>query len=124
MTKAIQIKDQNFILHASGALFWEEELLLIISDVHLGKISHFRKYGSALPPEAVEGNFRKLSEVVNLFVPRKICFVGDLFHSAINQEWRLFENWVHSTRLPVLLVEGNHDIISPLRYEALGVEMP
>ena len=123
MTKSIQINGQNFILHASGALFWEEELLLVISDVHLGKISHFRRYGSALPPEAVEGNFRKLSEVTNFFVPQKICFLGDLFHSAINQEWRLFENWLDHVKIPVMLVEGNHDIISPLRYESLGVEV-
>jgi len=123
MTKAIQIRDQNFILHASGALFWEEELLLIISDVHLGKISHFRKFGSALPRKAAEGNFRKLDEVLAFFVPQKICFLGDLFHSSINQEWRRFEKWMEGVKLPVILVEGNHDIISPLRYEQLGVQV-
>lgn len=123
MTKAVQIKDQNFILHASGALFWEEELLLIISDVHLGKVSHFRKFGSALPRRAAEGNFRKLDEVLAFFVPQKICFLGDLFHSSINQEWRLFEKWLSSVAVPVVLVEGNHDIISPLKYEELGVEV-
>ena len=123
MTKAIQIQDQNFILHASGALFWEEELLLIISDVHLGKISHFRKFGSALPRKAAKGNFKKLDEVLAFFVPQKICFLGDLFHSSINQEWRLFEKWLSSVPVPVILVEGNHDIISPLRYEQLGVQV-
>ena len=123
MTKAIKIRNQDFILHASGALFWEEELLLIISDVHLGKISHFRKFGSALPPEAVEGNFRKLTGIVSFFMPQKICFLGDLFHSAINQEWRLFEKWIASVPVPMVLVEGNHDIISPLRYEELGVQV-
>lgn len=123
MTKAIKIQDQDFILHASGALFWEQELLLIISDVHLGKISHFRRFGSALPRRAAEGNFRKLNDVQAFFMPQKICFLGDLFHSTINQEWRLFEKWREAVNLPVVLVEGNHDIISPLRYEELGVQV-
>ncbi|MGB5780739.1 MAG: metallophosphoesterase, partial [Eudoraea sp.] len=49
MTQTIQIQDQNFILHPSGTLFWQEQATLLISDVHLGKISHFRKFGAAVP---------------------------------------------------------------------------
>lgn len=123
MTATIQINGFSFVLHASGALFWEEEEMLIISDVHLGKISHFRKHGSAVPSGAVGGNFRKLTEVLQFFDASKICFLGDLFHSVINQEWRLFEQWVEFVPSEIILVEGNHDIISPLRYEDLGVRV-
>lgn len=121
-THAVQICDQEFILHPSGALFWEEQDLLLISDVHLGKVSHFRKHGSAVPQQAVSGNFRKLDEVVNYFQPQKIAFLGDLFHSALNKEWQLFEAWLGNISAEVILIEGNHDIISPLKYEALGVK--
>ena len=121
-TLAVRIHDQEFILHPTGALFWEEQDLLLISDVHLGKVSHFRKHGSAVPQQAVAGNFKKLDEVVNFFQPRKIAFLGDLFHSALNKEWQLFEAWLENISAEVILIEGNHDIISPLKYEALGVK--
>jgi len=95
--------------------------MLLISDVHLGKISHFRKYGSAVPQNAIAENFERLTLVVDYFKPKKICFLGDLFHSSLNLEWDLFENWMQDISAEVLLVVGNHDIISELKYEALGI---
>ena len=102
-------------------MYWVEKRMLLISDVHLGKISHFRKYGSALPGNAIFKNFVKLDNAVEYFNPESICFLGDLFHSTLNNEWDLFTDWVNRTQLPVILVAGNHDIISPLKYEELGV---
>lgn len=123
MTKTISIREQTFMMHPSGALFWEEEKLLVISDVHLGKVSHFRKYGSAVPQQAVMGNFQRMNAVISFFDPNKVVFLGDLFHSALNKEWLLFEAWLENISAEVILVEGNHDIISPLKYEALGVQL-
>ena len=123
MTKSINILEQTFILHPSGAMFWEEEDLLVISDVHLGKVAHFRKHGSAIPRQALKGNFLKLDLVTGYFDPAKIIFLGDLFHSYINNEWQHFEKWIQDISAEVILVEGNHDVISPFKYEALGVEV-
>lgn len=123
MTKTLSLYNQNFILHPSGALFWEEENMLVISDVHLGKVSHFRKFGSAVPQQAVKGNFQKMDAVIAFFAPQKIVFLGDLFHSSLNKEWLIFATWLEKIAAEVILVEGNHDIISPLKYEALGVKL-
>lgn len=95
--------------------------MLLISDVHLGKISHFRKYGSALPGNAMYQNFIKLDNAVEYFNPESICFMGDLFHSTLNNEWALFTDWVARTQVPIILVAGNHDIISPHLYDELGI---
>jgi DNA ligase-associated metallophosphoesterase len=119
----IQIQDQNFTLHPSGTLFWEEKSILLISDVHLGKVSHFRKYGAAVPQNVVQKNFELMDEALEYFNPKTICFLGDLFHSALNKEWHLFENWVAKKPIEIILVVGNHDIISPLKYEDLGIEV-
>lgn len=119
----ITIKNNIFQLHSSGALFWEKERMLLISDVHLGKVSHFRKFGSAVPQNSVEGNFKKLTSVIAFFEPEEICFLGDLFHSSLNKEWNLFENWKSKISAEIFLVEGNHDIISPLKYEKLGIQV-
>jgi DNA ligase-associated metallophosphoesterase len=97
--------------------------MLVISDVHLGKISHFRKYGMALPTDAITKNFYNLDLVVDYFNPEKICFLGDLFHSTLNNEWHLFSDWVNRTALTIILVAGNHDIINPKRYDELNINV-
>lgn len=123
MLENIQLGDQHFILHPAGVMFWKEQRMLLISDVHLGKISHFRKYGSAVPHAAISENFIRLTEVVEFFSPVTICFMGDLFHSSLNVEWDLFANWISETKLTVVLVAGNHDIISEIKYEALRIKI-
>ena len=120
-TQTVHIHNQNFVLHPSGVLFWEERKMLLIADVHFGKISHFRKHGSAVPHAAIQENFDQLHAVIHKFNPDSICFLGDLFHSYMNNEWLLFEQWVASISAKIILVAGNHDIISPMKYEALEV---
>lgn len=123
MTHPLTIGNQHFVLHPSGAMFWEEEALLFISDVHLGKVSHFRKYGAAVPRGAILGNFELLDRTLEFFNPRGLYFLGDLFHSYLNSEWQFFETWSRKTVVSKVLIRGNHDIISPLKYEQLGIEL-
>lgn len=117
----ININNQEFILNSSGALYWVDKKMLLISDAHVGKILHFRKHGSALPTKAIFKNFDKLDELLDYFVPEKICFLGDLFHSSLNKEWDLFALWVGKTDVPIVLIAGNHDVISPKKYEELNI---
>ncbi|WP_420603132.1 ligase-associated DNA damage response endonuclease PdeM [Flagellimonas sp.] len=121
MIHKIQIQNQNFVLHPLGGIFWVEKSMLLISDVHLGKIAHFRKFGAAVPRKAIHKNYLLLDKIVAYFNPFQICFLGDLFHSTLNKEWELFENWVSKTPSEIILVSGNHDIISPHKFEQLGI---
>jgi DNA ligase-associated metallophosphoesterase len=123
MTQTIQIRNNKFKLHPTGAIFWHEQKMLLISDLHLGKISHFRKHGAAVPREAIGHNYKLMDQVLGEFDPETVCFLGDLFHSYINNEWQLFESWAIKTQPKMILVAGNHDIISPLRYAQIGVEV-
>ena len=117
----ISIRNENFELHPLGGIFWVDKSLLLISDVHLGKVNHFRKFGAAVPRKAIHKNFVLLDKIVADFEPFQICFLGDLFHSSLNKEWDLFENWISKTPSEVILVSGNHDIISPEKYKQLNI---
>ncbi|MNL08137.1 3',5'-cyclic adenosine monophosphate phosphodiesterase CpdA [compost metagenome] len=119
----IVINNQNFILHQSGAVFWEEKKMLLISDVHLGKVTHFRKHGIGIPKEAIFENFNRLKTVLEIFSAETIIFLGDLFHSKINTEWDFFMDWIKEHSQKIILVEGNHDIISKSNYEDLNIEI-
>ena len=121
MTLRTTIHNETFIMHPSGVLYWEQAGILLISDVHLGKVSHFRKSGSAVPQGAIQRNFELMDEVLDYFNPREIYFLGDLFHSYLNQEWQLFESWIQSQSVRFTLISGNHDIISPIKFESLGI---
>lgn len=123
MTLPIDILEHEFILHCSGSMFWPQKSILFISDVHLGKVMHFRKYGVAIPPNSVDGNFKQLTKVVQHFEPEHIIFLGDLFHSELNIEWNNFEDWTKTIDAKIILVAGNHDIISPTKYYNINVEV-
>ncbi|WP_337968604.1 ligase-associated DNA damage response endonuclease PdeM [uncultured Flavobacterium sp.] len=119
----IVIDNQIFTLHQSGAVFWEEKKILLISDVHLGKVAHFRKHGIGIPKDAIFENFTRLNAVLELFNVETIVFLGDLFHSKINNEWDLFVEWTQQHSQKIILVEGNHDIISKEFYADLNIEI-
>ncbi|WP_293893928.1 ligase-associated DNA damage response endonuclease PdeM [Flavobacterium sp.] len=117
----IEINNNNFTLNARGAIFWEEKKILLISDVHLGKIAHFRKHGIAIPSKAINENFKRLDEIAVLYNPSNIIFLGDLFHSKINNEWKFFCDWANKMKLEIILIEGNHDSISNDHYCDLNI---
>ncbi|MFB3390166.1 ligase-associated DNA damage response endonuclease PdeM [Flavobacterium sp. LAR06] len=119
----ITINNHNFVLHQSGAAFWQEKKILFISDLHLGKIGHFRKHGMAIPEKAILENFARLNAVLELFDSETIIFLGDLFHSKINNEWNFFSEWTKTHFQKIILIEGNHDIISKQYYIDLNIDV-
>lgn len=123
MTITIAIKSNTFILHPSGAIFWEDRKALLISDVHLGKVSHFRKHGVAIPNNAVSKNFTRLTDVVDYFDPERIFFLGDLFHSSKNSEWHLFVEWSDCCVAEIILIAGNHDVIARENYDEIAIKV-
>ena len=117
----ITIQEQHFILHHFGAVFWESKSILLLSDVHLGKVSHFRKHGIAIPTEAIIANFNRMDTLIAEFQPKTIIFLGDLFHSVQNIEFDLFANWTKLLSQKIILVKGNHDIVNALFFEDLHI---
>ncbi len=122
MTLEVILNSQKFQLHPTGACYWVDQDVVLLADVHLGKSAHFRKHGMAVPSQADDKEYDKLNDVIAHFDPSRIWFLGDLFHSYQNAEWHFFEQWVRMQDIEVLLVMGNHDIISREQFEKLGVK--
>lgn len=121
MSQTIKINSEEFTLHPSGAICWNSKNMLLIADVHFGKVAHFRKHGSAVPAKVSFKNFEKLDELVTECKPNTICFLGDLFHSKLNNDWNNFVDWVRRTEAKIILISGNHDIIPNYMFEELGI---
>lgn len=120
--KEIVIFNNHFYLHKTGAIYWKEKNTLLLADIHLGKVGHFRKSGIPVPRKVESVFYDKISKLKNSLNFSQIIFLGDLFHSSLNNEWFLFENWVKKSVLKIILIKGNHDIIPKLKFQQVGIK--
>lgn len=119
---AIQIEQEELLLCANKTLFWPKEKCIIIADLHIGKVMHFRKNGFAVPKAAIIKNVENLFEAIYAQDVKECIFLGDLFHSAENNETDFFwDNLANLHELDFHLVKGNHDVHSDLYFEKKGL---
>ena len=85
------IHNQTLTFDFRKVVFWKETSSLILSDVHVGKITHFRKNGISIPSFPYSKNLNILKSAIKDYNPKQVVFLGDLFHSDYNLEW---EEWL------------------------------
>jgi DNA ligase-associated metallophosphoesterase len=66
----------------AGALYWPEEGLLVVADLHLEKGSSFARRGMLLPPYDTTETLARLARLVALYAPRRVIALGDNFHDG------------------------------------------
>ncbi len=108
----IELRGIPFTLLHEKALYKQDEKLLIIADVHLGKASHFRKEGISISAQAQTADYNNLQTLFAKVHPEKVYFLGDLFHSTFNRDWHNFCDLIALfPQIRFTLVRGNHDLI-------------
>jgi DNA ligase-associated metallophosphoesterase len=100
-----------------GVLWWEDEKLLIVADLHLEKGSSFARRGQLLPPYDTGETLARLFPAIERLRPATVVALGDSFHDdggagrmssqdraalALLQRGR---NWIW--------IAGNHDAAAP-----------
>ncbi len=104
------------------ALYWKEEQTLIVADLHIGKVGHFRKAGIPIPKVMEQEELAVLSDLIRVLSPKKLLLLGDLFHSELNNDWNWLQLWAAQfPSLKIILIKGNHDILHKDIYEEAGV---
>lgn len=117
VTEKITLQEQQLLLHPDKALIWEAKGILLISDLHLGKINHFRRSGIAVPHSPNDQNIERLIVLLQQVKPERVLFMGDLFHSHYNPEWEVFGQVLkYFPSVSFELIMGNHDIMSDYQY--------
>ena len=104
------------VLHArgSGALFWPNQKLLLVSDLHLGKSERIaRSGGTMLPPYETQDTLARLDAEIAATDPATVLCLGDSFDDLAASQ-ALEESvldWI--SRLMAgrrwIWLEGNHD---------------
>ncbi|MEB3177027.1 MAG: ligase-associated DNA damage response endonuclease PdeM [Synechococcus sp.] len=94
------------------ALWLEQQGLLLIADVHLGKAEHLQRHGIALPSDGDASNLERIEQLVLRHQPRELLILGDLIHhprSVAPELHQRVEQLVERLPCSVSWVEGNHD---------------
>jgi len=66
----------------AGAIYWPDEKLLVVADLHLEKGSAFAARGVLLPPYDTATTLARLATLVERYAPRLVIALGDSFHDG------------------------------------------
>jgi uncharacterized protein len=68
------------VADCAGALYWPEEGLLVVADLHLEKGSSFATRGVLLPPYDTAATLARLGALIARYAPKFVVALGDSFH--------------------------------------------
>jgi uncharacterized protein len=114
---SLDVAGVTLVADLSGALFWEEQDLLVVSDLHLEKGSSFAARGVLLPPYDTVATLGRLAAVIARHDPRMVIALGDSFHDRTAHE-RLSAGdrdalSALQARRDWIWISGNHDPALP-----------
>jgi len=72
----------GLVADCAGAIYWPEEGLLAIADLHLEKGSSFAARGVLLPPYDTAATLARVARLVTRYAPRTVVALGDSFHDG------------------------------------------
>lgn len=98
----------------TGALFWPERRILVVSDLHLGKSERIaRRHGAMLPPYETEDTLARLDAEIAATQPKMVICLGDSFDDldAMVGLPETAVDWLHRMMAGRrwIWIEGNHD---------------
>ena len=117
VSSSLNVAGVDLIADLSGALFWEEERLLVVSDLHLEKGSSFAARGVLLPPYDTVATLGRLASVIARHDPRTVIALGDSFHDRNAHERLSVPDRealsAMQARRDWIWIAGNHDPALP-----------
>ncbi len=97
----------------AGALYWPQEGLLVVSDLHLEKGSAFAARGMLMPPYDTAATLERLSGVIARYAARIVVALGDNFHDGGGPARLAASDRAHLLELQRsrdwVWIAGNHD---------------
>lgn len=109
----MRFADQVFEPLPTGALFWPSENALLVSDLHLEKLSSYAKRGSLLPPYDTAMTLGRLAGDIERTGAVEVIALGDSFHRDEGTSTLLDADRLRLTALMGKArwtwIAGNHD---------------
>ncbi len=120
----ITLSGERVLLLPEKAAFMPDRKFLLLSDLHIGKSSHFRREGIAVPSLLGTDDFLRFGKLVSMLNPERVIIIGDLFHTGHVIDTVQFREWREEFSCTgFLLIKGNHDRLSVEAAEEAGIEL-
>ncbi len=107
-----------FEAFCEGVLWWADERLLAVADLHLEKGSAFARRGQFVPPYDTGATLQRLAGVIERLRPRTVVALGDSFHDDGGAERLSPRDRLSLATLQVerqwIWIAGNHDPCGPV----------
>lgn len=114
----IELAGEKLLLSENKIIYWSKQETIFLADLHLGKTTHFRKSGIAIPTAIIKAEIDRIENVIVKFRPKRVFFLGDLFHSILNHEWDIFNEFLDQhPSVEFILIKGNHDVLDDVVYQ-------
>jgi DNA ligase-associated metallophosphoesterase len=78
----IVVAGTTLVADCAGALYWPEESILAVADLHLEKGSSFAARGVLLPPYDTGATLGRFAALLARYAPRRVIALGDSFHDG------------------------------------------
>ncbi|MGM0579600.1 MAG: hypothetical protein ACQETL_02895 [Bacteroidota bacterium] len=105
----IELAGEKLLLSKHKIVYWSKLQTVFIADLHLGKITRLRKSGIAVPMAIIKAEIDRIENIISKFRPKRIFFLGDLFHSDLNHEWNIFNDFLQQyPTIEFILLKLNH----------------
>jgi DNA ligase-associated metallophosphoesterase len=112
------------VADCAGALYWPEEGLLVVADLHLEKGSSFAARGVLLPPYDTAATLARIAHLVARYAPRVVIALGDSFHDGGGPARIVAANRAALASLQRgrdwIWIAGNHDPDPPDPADGIG----
>ena len=79
---ALHLGAASFVADPMGALYWPEERLLTVADLHLEKGAAYARRRVFLPPYDTAMTLAALAALIARYAPRCVIALGDSFHDV------------------------------------------
>lgn len=116
-TGMLDLRGEALQVDPSGVVWWPDERLLIVADLHLEKGASLASRGALIPPYDTAATLARLGEAILRLRPARVIALGDSFHDekvsttlpeGLRQQLRGLmagTEWVW--------IAGNHDPLPP-----------
>lgn len=113
-------------LDPAGAMVVPGASLLVVSDLHLEKGSHYGMRGQFLPPYDTRATLKVVGELMDRYRPARVLSLGDMFHDGeaehrmAAEDRRVLSGLCE--RADWIFVLGNHDPAPPRGFRGQALE--
>ncbi len=113
----LSLGSAHFIADPAGALYWREEHLLVVADLHLEKGSAYAARKIFLPPYDTGATLAVLAALIARHAPHRVLALGNSFHDGEAGDRLLAKDRAALAALQIrrdwIWIAGNHDPLLP-----------